>query len=519
MTDLLSDFRELIKKYEVSTPAGRLEALLAQLKPEKADQFKLCAIPHQFNPTILMCLDTELTSNEAAKKVCREFGEFPTVRTFSNDLNEIRDEVRSYLFEQWLQPDREDSFKFASQRLVGYFTTLDDTDKSLTRDARNINRIFHLIAVDRDKGFEEFEAYIREKRQNFALDQAESLLRIVHEYDTVFTPAETAVVAYHEGKVASDRARWDQAAKLFEQVLNIPDADPALRTKAMVRLGLVDDQNRRWPAAIKRFYEALDELKKVNDPKLSKTLKYRIKLDLGIAYRDLGDLAQAKRLIGEGLQDARRIRSHSGCAVAYNSLGTLYRKLGESKRAIRCYEKSLLQLQNKDEIFRVGQVFNNLGLAYVDDQQWEKGKEALKQSQVIKRQLGDTIGLGRTYNNLMQVFRKQQLVDEAIQSGECAVSLFREVGDDYERAVALRNLGRLSRSLKRLDDAKKYFGEAIYAFQLAGAIGDAASSNEEYNILMRKIPLPWWAWASFIGSVIIVLLGIALISFALLAAI
>jgi tetratricopeptide (TPR) repeat protein len=432
-------------------------------------------------------------------------------------LNEIKDETRSYLFRPWLQSDREDEFKLASQRLVDYFTQPPDADSSLTGSATRINRIFHLIAVDRRQGFDEFEAFIREKRQHFALDQAEALLRIVHEYDPVLTPSEKAVLAYHEGKVATDRGRWDQASGFFEQVINTTDVDPALRIKALVRLGLVDDQNRRWDTAIKRFNAALAELNTVNDPKLSAKLRYRIKLDLGIAYRDLGDLSQAKKLIVESLIDARRAGSSSGSAVAYNSLGTLHRQLGESKRAIKYYEKSLHQLQHQDQKFRIGQVYNNLGLAYVDERQWEKGKEALKRSEEIKRQLGDTIGLARTYNNLMQVLRKQRLEGDAIHAGEHAVKLFKEVGDNYEMAIVLRNLGRLSRSLRKLDDAKKYFTEAINAFQLAGAVGDAASSSEEYNFLMRKTSLPWWAWVSLLVSALIVLSSVVLILIAVSA--
>lgn len=517
MGELVSDFRSLIQKYKLTTPSGRLEALLDQIKPDKASYFKLCAIPHQFNPTILFHLAPELTSEERAAYVCREFEEFPTVRTFGNELNEIKDEARTYLFKQWLQNDRENEFKLASKRLVNYFSRPPDTDNSLTKDATQINRIFHLMAVDRRQGFEEFEAFLREKRQQFALDQADALIRIVHEYDPVLTPAEKAILAYHEGKIATDRARWDQATSLFEQILNTPNVDPALRIKALVRLGLVDDQNRRWSAAINRFNEALAELNKVDNPKLCQKLRYRIKLDLGIAYRDLGDLSQAKKLIVESLIEARRVGSTTGSAVAYNSLGTLYRKLGEGKKAIKSYRKSLHNLEKDDQKFRIGQVYNNLGLAYVDEREWEKGKEALKRSEEIKRQLGDTIGLGRTYNNLMQVFRKQQCEADAIRTGEQAVKLFKEVGDDYEMAIVLRNLGRLSRSLRKLDDAGRYFTEAIDAFKLAGAVGDAASSSEEYNFLTRRIPLPWWAWGSLVASVLTVLLGAALIAIAVTA--
>src|ERR1051326_401316 len=517
MSELVSEFLSLIEKYQVTTPTGRLDALLDQVKPEKANYFKLCAIPHQFSPTILLNLVPELATKERAASVCREFGEFPAVRTFGNDLNEIKDDARSYLFKQWLQSDREDEFKRASQHLVEYFKQPDDSDSSLPRAATRINYIFHLIAVDRRQGFDEFEAFIREKRQHFALDQAESLIRIVHEYDPVLTPCEKAKLAYHEGKIATDRARWDLASSLFQQIINTSEIDPAFRIKALVRLGLVHDQNRRWPDAIKCFNEALAELNKVNDPDLSQKLRYRIKLDLGMAYRDLGDLSQARRLTFESLIDARRVRSKSGCAVAYNSLGTLYRHLGESKKAIKCYERSLQQLQQQNQKFRIAQVYNNLGLAYVDERKWEKGKEALKRSEAIKRQLGDTIGLARTYNNLMQVFRKQQLEAEAINAGAHAVMLFKEVGDNYEMAIVLRNLGRLSRSLKKLDDAKSYFSEAIKSFQLAGALGDAASSSEEYNYLTQKIPLPWWVWASFLLSVIAVLSCVVLIGIAIMS--
>ena len=508
MSDLVEDFGLFLKQYEMNKPGGMLNALLAQMTPETARQFRLCAIPHQFNVEILQVLVPGL-NDEAAAERCQEFAKNPSVRSYGGKLFAVVKEWRQRLFDEWLEPDKRTEFVEANKRLVDYFSNGAE-DESTDADSRRLNKVFHLIGVNLDEGFTEFENLLGERRQRSSPGECEILVRLVREYQPVLSESQSANLTYQEAKLAMDLFRTDEARRLFENVLLVKDLDPVLRIKTIARLGLLEHEVRNWSAAIARFNEALGLVDTIKDPKLQQTYRYRLKLNLGVTYRDMGDLQQAKRILLGSVHQAHRADDTSGRALAYNSLGTLFRKIGEGKTAIKAYTKALQLLEREKELYRVGQVQNNLGLAYIDQREWKKGEEALQESLKIKRNAGDTIGLGKTYNNLMQVYRVQEMEQEAVETALKAIECFKGVGDYYDMGLATRNLGRLYRALGKKQEAVKYLQQAIELFEKSRAFGEAQSLKEEVQILTlgKKRNLPWWTWMLYIvaGLVILVIL-------------
>lgn len=503
MSDLVQDFRDFIKQYELNKPAGVLQAMLDWMSPEKAQQFKLCAIPHQFNAQILMVLVPEL-SCETARARCQEFGENPSVRSYGGELYVINEELRNPLFQQWLEPDRRAEFVEANQRLVSYFSQ-GDQGESVDADTNRLNRVFHQIGADSEKGFAEFEALFSERRQRSSPGECQILIRLIHEYDPILTSSQRGSLNYQEGKTAADLLRLDEARKLFDSVLDTADSSPELRIKAVIRLGLLEHELRNWSAAISRFQEALALLETIEDTKFRDRFNYQIKINLGVTYREMGELQQAKRLLLESVRETHRVNTVNGMAVAYNSLGTLFRKIGEGKSAVKAYLKSLKVVEGEQQYYRIAQVYNNLGLAYLDERELEKGEQALQESLKFKAKAGDTIGLGRTYNNLMQAYRIQGKEREAVEAGGLAIKCFEEVGDYYDMAVATRNLGRLYRALGQKQEAQKSLEKALALFERSQAVGEASSLREEVGLLTlaQTKGMPWWTWALYVTAAVV----------------
>ena len=505
MSDLVDDFGMFLEQYQVSKPGGLLNALLDGMKPETARQFRLCAVPHQFNAEILQVLVPGLDQS-AAEERCLEFAHNPSVRSYGGRLFAVVKDWRERLFDEWLKPDKRTEFVEVNKRLVDYFSNGAD-DESVDADSRRLNKVFHLIGVDINEGFAEFEHLLRERRQRSSPGECEVLIRLAREYQPVLSDSQSANLTYQEAKLAMDLFHTDESRRLFENVLLVPELDPLLKIKTVARLGLLEHEVRNWSAAIGRFNQALGLLDTVKDPKLQLIYRYRLKLNLGVTYRDMGELQQAKRMLLESVHQAHRADSPSGRAVAYNSLGTLFRKIGEGKTAIKAYTKALQLLEREKELYRVGQVYNNLGLAYIDEREWKKGEEALRESLKIKGNAGDTIGLGKTYNNLMQVYRVQRMEQEAVDTALKAIECFKEVGDYYDMGLAARNLGRLYRALGKKQEAVKYLQQASEWFEKSKALGEAQSLKEEVQILTlgKKRRLPWWTWVLYIVAGLIVL--------------
>ena len=502
MSDLVQEFSDFIKKYELNKPAGVLQATLAGMSSEKANQFKLCAIPHQFDASILMALVPDLDHQTATSR-CQEFAANASVRSYGASFV-ISEEIRNPLFKEWLEPDRRAEFVEANKRLVDYFSRQAGQTEGIDADTNRLNRVFHQIGADSEKGFAEFEDLFRERRQRSSPGECEILLRLVHEYDPILTSSQRASLNYQEGKIAADLLRSDEARKLFESVLVVADSSPKLRIKAIIRLGLLEHELRNWSAAITRFQEAL-ALLETSEATIRDEFNYQIKINMGVTYREMGELQQAKQLLLESVREAHRVNTVNGMAVAYNSLGTLFRKFGEGKSAVKAYRKSLKLVEGEKQYYRIAQVNNNLGLAYLDERKLEEGERALQESLKFKAKAGDTIGLGRTYNNLMQAYRIQGKEREAVEAGGVAIKCFEEVGDYYAMALATRNLGRLYRSLGQKEEAQKSLQKALTLFERSQAVGEASSLKEEVGLLTlaQTKGMPWWTWALYVTAAVV----------------
>lgn len=510
MSDLVADFGTFLAEYELNKPAGLLQAVLDQMSPEKARQLKLCAIPHQFNAEILQTLAPELTYDVALSR-CLEFAENPSVRGYGGEVFVVLEEFRDPLFQEWLKPEHREEFVKASERLVHYFSA--DNRKGFDAESLRVNRVFHLVGADPQAGFVEFEELFGERRQRSAPGESEVLIRLANEYHKLLSPSQRANLTYQEAKLSMDLLRVDEARRLFESVLRVDNLDPVLRMKTVIRLGLLEHDMRNWTMAIEHFNDALKLLETIPDEEIKQTFHYRIKLNLGVTYRDMGELQEAKRLLLESVHQAHRAGSKTGRAVAYNSLGTLFRKIGEGKTAIKAYTKCLELLDPQKEIYRKGQLYNNLGLAYIDEREWKKGEKALLESLKIKQAAGDTIGIGKTYNNLMQVYRVQEMEYDAVQTAIKAINCFMEVGDHYDMALATRNLGRLYRALGKKEQTLKCLGDAVGLFERAQAFGEAQSLREEIQVLTigKKRNMPWWTWVLYTVAGLVFLLLLAML--------
>ncbi len=491
MDELLEEFQHLIDRLPGGTLAGGIELLLQQLEPDRAEQLKLCGIPHQFDPFILQALVPGLDSLQAEAR-CVEFSRLSIIIAHPEGLA-IHDEARHHVFNDWLRAQHAPGFVVASARLVEYFDrmALEASGEALENIERR--RMFHLVGAEQARGFVEFEQLFRQMRYQFRLNECESLINLMHEYDAILLPTYRVRLAYHEGKLAADRCQWARAEQLFKHVLSHGSLEPELRVKAYNRLGIVYAEQRNWQGAVDFSQKALQLAGPLAD---AGDLICRILHDLGSAYRDSGDLTQARKFLQDSLKLAEGRQDLSALALGYNSLGTLYRKLGDGPQAIAAYDKSLEYLNRCQERFRPAQVYNNLGIAYADLRDWQKSEQYFQQSLDIKRQAGDTLGQAMTLNNLAQVYQNLQLPQRAIDIAQQAMKLFSEMRDLHNVALVQRYLGKLYRSMGRPDMARQSFTAASQLFTSLQEHNEAAATCQESEALTAKNG--WSRWASIL---------------------
>ena len=507
VANVFADFQALTLRLASGELGDTVEFLLDQMEPESASCLRLCAIPHQFDASILQILNPHLTAERAAA-LCDEFAQLQII-TFNPDGMALHDEGRRQLFQQWIGPPTDPAFTEASQRLADHFTSAAIAQTGVSaKDILTTARMFHLLGADQIAGFEEFQRLCRLKRREFRLDDCEHLISLSHEYDSVLTSEHRQWLAYHEGKLAADRCNWERAQEIFKGILKSEPLELRLAINATNRLGMVLDEKRDYSGAIEAYQKALALATQHRD---GEDFVYKILADLGAAHRDSGDLDEAEKLLERSINLASKQNDDSSIAVGYNSLGTLYRRKQEPWKAIKAYEQSLSHLDELHDKLRRAQVHNNLGVAYRELGKWKESKTFFEKSRDIACQIGDTAGHAKTLNNLMVVYRNLGDNSQAIESAQKAIKLFEEMHDTFSVATTRRNLGRLYRRMKWRDEAALEFGEAIRAFEHCKAIDEVVETRIDLERLGEKTGgLAFWIIVVLIAAFLVFLFFLVL---------
>ena len=159
--------------------------------------------------------------------------------------------------------------------------------------------------------------------------------------------------------------------------------------------------------------------------------------NLGVAYKDLGEMRKAIEFFDQVLVIAREIDDRQAEGTVLNNLGLAYFVLGETRKAIEFYEQSLVIGDRREE----GYALNNLGLAYAALGETRKATEFYEQALVIDREIGDRRGEGYALGNLGLAYRDLGEMRKAIEFFAQQIEIAREIGDRRSEGTAVGNLG------------------------------------------------------------------------------
>lgn len=484
MSDVLREFQQLLTRAGES--GSSIEMLLGSMPPVAATHLRLCAIPHEFNPSVLRAMTPELDL-EQAKARYEELSRLSCVIVVPDGLA-LHDATRAELFAQWLKADHEAQFRAVSGRLVTYYEALVG-GVAAPGNAIVHARMFHLLGGDPVRGFAEFEALCRHARRENRWPACANLIRLVHEYDPVLTALQAAWLAYHEGKLAIDIEQWDRAESLLRPILDDPAAPPTLIVKTRLRLGYLAGERGGHRAAVEHYQRALALV----DTRATDTARYDVLRSLAEAYRELREYDRADELLKEALEEARAADKPVAVADIYNSLGTLHWRRRELPEAATAYHSSLELLLGRGRRMQSAQVYNNLGILYAEQLDWGKAEDFYRKSLEIKQEVGDGVGQARTLVNLVQIHRSRNDIGAAIEACTRAIRLFEAVRHPLGLARAKRMLGRLYLT-RDADVARRALTDAAELFERSGADAEAQETRAELGAIGHHVGLPWWAW-------------------------
>ncbi len=181
--------------------------------------------------------------------------------------------------------------------------------------------------------------------------------------------------------------------------------------------------------------------------------------NLGIAYRNLGEIHKAISFYEQALIIAREIGNQFDEGNALRNLGIANAKLDESRKAITFYEQALTIAREIGDRRGVGASLSRLGITYAKLGEYQKAIRFYEQALTIAREIGNWRGEGTALGNLGLAHADLGDPRKAIEFYQQALIIVRKIGDRRGESTALWNI---SLSLGKL-------GERVQAIACAEA--------------------------------------------------
>ena len=183
--------------------------------------------------------------------------------------------------------------------------------------------------------------------------------------------------------------------------------------------------------------------------------------NLGVAYRQLGELHRAIEYFEQHLAIAREIDNKADEGNDLGNLGSGYALLGETSRAIEYYEQALAIDREIGDRRGEGNTLGGLGIAYLQLGESRRAIEYYEQYLAIAREIGDRRGEGNALGNLGVAYKGLGEYRRAIEYHEQTLAIDREIGDRLGEGSSLGNLGTAYALLGETRRAIEYYGQSL----------------------------------------------------------
>jgi tetratricopeptide (TPR) repeat protein len=152
-------------------------------------------------------------------------------------------------------------------------------------------------------------------------------------------------------------------------------------------------------------------------------------------------------------------------SAALGNLGLAYRDLGQMEQAIAYHQQALAIHREIGDRQGEAHQLGNLGIAHSILGQEEAGIEYFRQALAIYREIGHRRGEAGQLGNLALAFRAVGQVEQAIAYQQQALAIDREIGYRLGEAHHLANLGLVYCDLGQVEQAKQYLQQALAIFE------------------------------------------------------
>lgn len=230
--------------------------------------------------------------------------------------------------------------------------------------------------------------------------------------------------------------------------------------------------------------------KNAHSQKLADSLKTAHYLDLFSEY-EYDDTLKARLYSDSALMFAKRSKSLSLVARAYQFKGWYFQNITDFKRALECFTISLNKFVQSGHQQGIADAYGNLGNIYFDmkdfamslDYQLKslRKNEAILHSNITKTERKWALE-GKTYalSNIASIYGDLDLYEKALEYERMSLSAEIEADNKLGMGISYCAIASTHKSLNNIDSAEYYFQKGISIYKKANQINGLSEAYYSY---------------------------------------
>jgi len=184
-------------------------------------------------------------------------------------------------------------------------------------------------------------------------------------------------------------------------------------------------------------------------------------LTIGSGMTYIGNFAEAKSFIDEGLRIARKINHIENICLGLNALAVYHMNTGDYNKAIALFYECADQAQKGHLEWLEALVRFNIGAIYTSMGKWSKGLKEFKYALEYFKKIGDDSYISRTLTNIAVNYSSWGDYKMSLSYYKKSLESLRSVGDLVGETSVLNNIGEIYKDTGEYEKALEYYQKAL----------------------------------------------------------
>lgn len=184
-------------------------------------------------------------------------------------------------------------------------------------------------------------------------------------------------------------------------------------------------------------------------------------INLGFAYRQIGDYPTAQKYLEQGMALARKYNDRSSIFQALYHMGDVAYRRGEAEKAKQYAQEGLGISQELDDKISIANALKLLGMAAYIEKDYVTAQAYFEESLTRFRTVENLDGQSACLINLGETARRESRYAEAARYYKDSMELNKQVGNRVVIAICLNNLGNVYARMNDINTAWDFLHRAV----------------------------------------------------------